>query len=141
MAGAAVLLERDRELLLLDDAIRSAIAGQGRALVIEGPAGIGKTSLLVEARRRAELAGMAAASGQGAFLETEFGFGVVRQLFEPVIADADPQWRARLLEGAASLSVPVVAPGATPDGRISEQTAIVHGLYWLTANLAENRPS
>jgi DNA-binding CsgD family transcriptional regulator len=140
VAGDAVLLERDRELLLLDDAIRSAIAGQGRALVIEGPAGIGKTSLLVEARRRAELAGMAAAAGQGAFLETEFGFGVARQLFEPVIADADSQWRARLLEGAASLSAPVVAPGATPDGRIGEQTAIVHGLYWLMANLAEKRP-
>jgi DNA-binding CsgD family transcriptional regulator len=83
---------------------------------------------------------MAVASGQGALLESEFGFGVVRQLFEPIIADADSVWRGRMLEGAASLSAPVIAAGAPTAGPLGGQSAVVHGLYWLTANLAEARP-
>ena len=47
------LLERDRELAALDRLIADAEDGRGRVALIEGPAGIGKSRLLAEARTRA----------------------------------------------------------------------------------------
>ena len=47
------LLERDRELAALDRLIGDAEDGRGRVALIEGPAGIGKSRLLAEARARA----------------------------------------------------------------------------------------
>ena len=139
--GSAVrLLERDGELLAIDDAIRAALEGDGTVVVVEGPAGIGKTSLLDEARRRATERGMAVIASQGAILESDFGFGVVRQLFEPVIAAASVSERHRLLEGAAALAKPVVAHEVGSGAPLRHQTAVAHGLYWLTANIAENSP-
>jgi DNA-binding CsgD family transcriptional regulator len=128
------LIERDAELAEVDEAIAAALTGDGRAIVIEGPAGIGKTALLEEAARRAADHGMTVISAQGAALERDFGFGAVRQLFEPVIARADAGLRNRLLAGAAALAGPVVAPDA--DQAPTQQSAVMHGLYWLTANLA-----
>jgi hypothetical protein len=77
---------------------------------------------------------------QGAALEQDFGFGVVRQLFEPVIRDAGAGQRQLLLSGAARLAAPAVAPDEESDAPPSPQAAIVHGLYWLTAALAEQAP-
>lgn len=140
-ARTARLLERDEEFLAIDDAIRAALAGDGTAVVLEGPAGIGKTSLLDEARRRAIEAGMTVIASHGAFLESDFAFGVVRQLFTPVIAGASASERRHLLQGAAALGKPVVAPEEVgPSTPPSQPTAVAHGLYWLTANLAESNP-
>ncbi len=44
--ATAELFERSDELQAIDSALREARAGNGSALVIEGPAGIGKTALL-----------------------------------------------------------------------------------------------
>ena len=142
VAQERLLVEREAEVHALDTSIRSAFAGQGRVLVLEGPAGIGKTSLLDEARRCAAAAGMAVLAARSAVLEQDFSFGVVRQLFEPVLAGADAQERRRLLSGAAGLAAPVVAlgDGSGGAGGPTTPTAAAHGLYWLTANLAERSP-
>ena len=66
--------------------------GEGRARVIEGPAGIGKSALLADARRRAARDRLRGAGAPRVELEREFPFGVVRQLFE---ARASPTRRAR----------------------------------------------
>ena len=50
----AELLEREHELTALDALVEATQAGDGRLLVIEGPAGIGKTRLLSGLRRSAE---------------------------------------------------------------------------------------
>ena len=55
-------------------------------MVVEGAAGIGKTRLVAEARRRAESTGMRTLSARGSELERAFAFGVVRQLFGPLSA-------------------------------------------------------
>jgi hypothetical protein len=61
----------------------------------------------------------------------------VSSLDSPV-ATADALLRRQLLEGAAVLAMPVLAPetAKTP----SNPAALVHGLYWLVANLAEVAP-
>jgi predicted ATPase len=101
VALAGPLVERTAELKVLDEAVRAARDGRGGVVMIEGPAGIGKTSLLEEARRLATADGMAVLAGQGAVLERDFGFGVVRQLFEPMLAARTGASRKRLLAGAA----------------------------------------
>jgi DNA-binding CsgD family transcriptional regulator len=118
-----------------------AIADGGRLLVIEGPPGIGKTALLAEARALAQEAGVQVLGARGSELERAFSYGVVRQLFEPLVASVAADERAELLEGAAALAAPLFDPAQVavqPTGDSS--LATLHGLYWLTANLAARRP-
>jgi hypothetical protein len=50
---------------------------------------------------------------RGGELERDFGFGVVRQLFEPVLAAASAAERAEWLEGAAGRAARLLGlPGA-----------------------------
>ncbi|UUY05496.1 AAA family ATPase [Svornostia abyssi] len=131
------LLERDTEMGLLDELLASAAASEGRFLVIEGPAGIGKSRVLAEIRRRAG-SRVRVLSARGGELEGAFPFGVVRQLFEGVIAD--PELAERVLAGAAGPARDVLgAPtGNTQAGGAS--FAVLHGLYWLALNLADEQP-
>src|SRR5215469_11912584 len=95
------LLEREDDLALIDGLLAAARAGRGGVLVITGPAGIGKTSLLTEATEQAARAGMRVLAGRGGELEGGFSFGVARQLFEPLLAGAGPAEEETLLAGAA----------------------------------------
>jgi len=80
------LLERDDELEHVEAALAQARAGRGRIVVVEGPAGIGKTALLAAARTAAADEGMRVLRARANELERDFVFGVVRQLFEPPLA-------------------------------------------------------
>jgi hypothetical protein len=51
------LFERDFELKALEDAVACAVGGAGRVVIVEGPAGIGKTRLLEAARELGREAG------------------------------------------------------------------------------------
>src|SRR5262249_53096860 len=112
------------------------------AIVVEGPAGIGKTSVLAEARARAAESGMHVLAARASELEQTFSYGVVRQLLEPLLTRSDDAARARLLEGAALHAASLFAPEQLHRAAASEDEAfaIVHGLYWLVLNLAEVRP-
>src|SRR5918998_5977960 len=101
MAGDG-LLEREGELAALGGLLAAARAGSGRLLLIEGPAGIGKSSLLEEARPGAAGLGIRVLSARGGELERDFGFGVVRQLLEPCLVRADAAERERVMSGAAA---------------------------------------
>ena len=88
-------MERDRELAALD-----ALLDRGGALVIEGGAGIGKTTLAAAAAAAARQRGWRVLRGCGSGLESGFAFGVVRQLLERMLAEAGPEqrpacWRVR----------------------------------------------
>ena len=123
----------------LDDAVAQASAGAGGVLLVEGPAGIGKTALLDQLRQRATERGLSVLTARGGELERGFGFGVVRQLLEGAVAGASVVERERLTAGAARLAEPVftdVAKGETSDVAF----AILHGLYWLVVNLTERGP-
>jgi len=149
MTAAAItgpLLERSDELARIESALTEARAGRGRLVVVEGPAGIGKTSLLTAARAAAAESGMRVLRSRGTELERDFAFGVVRQLFEPPLASASSSERANLLQDAASLAAAVLElPGAPatrgpPTSGVDPSFAILHGLYWLCANLAAVGP-
>jgi DNA-binding CsgD family transcriptional regulator len=133
------LLERDTELATID-AVISATLGGDRLLAIEGPPGIGKTSLVVETRARAQEAGMQVLGARGSELERAFAYGVVRQLFEPFLARQSAKDRRELLAGAAALAAPIFDPAQlAAESAGDAPLAMLHGLYWLTANVADRR--
>ena len=138
-APGGPLLEREQELRALDGAIAAAASGSSGLVVVEGPPGIGKSRLMAELRERACTAGVRVLRAQASDLERDFPFGVARQLFEPALARrAD---RSRLLSAAAAPARLVLdVPDATPASGEDVSFAVLHGLYWLTANLAAERP-
>ncbi len=104
--------------------------------MIEGPAGIGKTSLLASARERAGENGMVVLHARGAQLERDYAMGLVRQALEPVVRDERD--RERLFAGAARLARGVLLDFS--ERAEAAPVGVLHGLYWLTANLAERAP-
>jgi energy-coupling factor transporter ATP-binding protein EcfA2 len=104
---AGSLLEREREEELLARVRDSAQAGEGALVLVEGPAGIGKSSLLASATRCAREEGMAVAFARGSSLERGFSFGVALQLFGPLLGSEGPVGprRSALRRGAGSRAV------------------------------------
>jgi DNA-binding CsgD family transcriptional regulator len=134
------LLERDAELGALENLLGSGDAG-GVLVAIEGPPGIGKTTLIAEAKSRGSEAGMRVLGARGSELERSFSFGVVRQLFEPLLASLSEDERADALAGAAALAEPLFNPELfSAETGADSSLATLHGLYWLSANLAAQQP-
>jgi len=145
-AARGPLLERSAEVARMEAALGEARLGHGRFVVIEGPAGIGKTALLAAARAAAAERQMCVLRSRGTELEREFAFGVVRQLVEPQLAEASGLERDELLQSTAGVAAALLGlPGAPEAGSslpssVDPSFAILHGLYWLCANLAGSRP-
>jgi DNA-binding CsgD family transcriptional regulator len=143
-SGETSLLEREAQVAALEALADAARRGGGRFVVIEGSAGIGKTRLLAEARAIAGSADMRVLAARGGEFEGEFAYGIVRQLFEPLLASAAPDLRAELLSGPAALIEPLLGasqPAASQDAPAGGAFAILHGLYWLAANVALHQPT
>jgi DNA-binding CsgD family transcriptional regulator len=129
------LLERERELAAAEE-----LLGRGGVLVIEGGAGVGKTALLDATCRRASALGRDVLGARGSELEAGFAFGVVRQLFERRLASAGRDERDALLAGAAGAARPLLSGAHVETPAPDTSFAVRHGLYWLTAALADARP-
>jgi predicted ATPase len=82
-------VERDEELAVLERLLDDARSGAGSVLLVEGSAGIGKTTLLAAARERAADSGMRVLHGRGTELEREYPLGVGT----PVPRAGDPAGR------------------------------------------------
>jgi DNA-binding NarL/FixJ family response regulator len=129
------LLDRAAELAAIAAAIESACSGSGSALLVEGVAGIGKTRLLTHACERAARAGMTVLAARAAEFEDGYAWGVVRQLFEAEMRTGGGQ---RLADDAVALA----ALALTRDAQRGDEDsfAVLHGLYWLTADIAQQAP-
>lgn len=134
------LLERQAHLRALSDAFEQAADRRGASIVLEGPAGAGKSALVAAAAELADTAGLTMLTARGSELERGFGFGAIRQLFEGVLATADAEEREALLLGAAAPAERVVTPTAVPSDGVSDGFATLHAIYWLAVNLAAGRP-
>ncbi|WP_028061064.1 ATP-binding protein [Candidatus Solirubrobacter pratensis] len=131
------LVGREREL----EALRAGLRNRAGAalLVIEGAPGIGKTRLLLAAAGAARDGGARVLTARAGELERELPFGVIRQLLEPALSP-------ELLTGAAALAAPALEPRPAPAPLVFDAPpgaagfAVLHGLYWLIANLAAATP-
>jgi DNA-binding CsgD family transcriptional regulator len=133
------LLERERELEAIDAALARAAAGEGGLLLVEGEAGIGKTTLLDATVVRARALGFTVGQARGSELESRHSFGLVRQLLGRLhVARA-----AAVAAGAAALADRVFAEvSAIPFEPMPPHRtfATMHGLYWTCADLAVRSP-
>ena len=138
------LLEREAALARIDQRLRDAIAGGGSLLLFEGQAGIGKTRLVAAAGRHGRELGLTTLSARGSELERDFAYGLVHQLFEAPLVAASPPERADLLAGAAGRAAALFGVAAARDevagALLDPSFAILHGLYWLCANLGRRCP-
>lgn len=136
------LLERDREIARIGAALTQARSGAGQCIVLEGTAGIGKTALLEVVKAMAYADGFRVLSASGGELEMDFPFGVVRQLFMPVIAERAE--RDSLLAGTVSTAHQVLLMSESAD--LFRPTAgaglfeSLQGLFSLTSDLAQASP-
>lgn len=144
------LFEREAELIAVEEAL-SALTGIGAAddqggarprgglLAFAGPAGLGKTTLLAETRRRAAAKGCTVLSARGGEQEQRVAFHVARQLLQPRLAGSgDSALRATLgswygIVGPA-LGLCVPETGAPPDPQ-----GIGDGLDWVLTHIAVQR--
>jgi DNA-binding CsgD family transcriptional regulator len=109
--AVAGLLERERDLALIAERVERATSGRGSAVMVEGPAGIGKTSLL-EAARASAGDGLGVVRARGGELERDLPYGIVRQLFGPLVERLDRRESDELFSGAAALARRALDPAA-----------------------------
>jgi DNA-binding CsgD family transcriptional regulator len=137
-----VLLERAAELAAVDSVLTSCDRGGGKIFVVEGPPGIGKTSILAHGRARAQEAKLEILHARASELERTLSYGIVRQLFEPLIRRAGTAERERLFEGAAIHCTRLFEPHSMDRTTATEEEAfaLAHGIYSLALNVTEVRP-
>jgi len=143
--GVAIL-ERERERQELLAALRAAQDEHGCVALIEGPAGIGKSTLLWAALSEASGLGFTCLRARASELERDFPYGCMRQLLEPAIVKVGQPERERLFEDAAALSMPLFVHAGATAPRAPAQAdsadgafAMLHGLYWLLNKLARDQ--
>jgi hypothetical protein len=122
------LIERCAELEAVDRAVRSVAGGSGAALLIEAPAGRGKSALLDAAAARAVAAGWLVRRSAHGPAEQALPFNVIRTLLEHPVRGAD-------------IADPAAAPALAllRDGRPADD-AFAHSFFRLCGALAAGRP-
>ncbi len=141
--GNRPLFERRRELRALEAALaelRNAVDGVPRArssgvLAFTGPAGLGKTALVTQARARAAAHGLTVFSGRGGEKDQKLAFHVVRQLVQPSLATMDS---AKLREALGSwYDIVAAALGLEAKGtaQVPNPTCVREGLDWVMTRL------
>jgi DNA-binding CsgD family transcriptional regulator len=136
------LLEREAELAMIAERLGAACEGGGALLMVEGAAGIGKTRLIRATCEQGRACGMTVLTARGGELERGLPFGVVRELLAAPVRGVPATERAALLAGAAELAAPVLGLATESAAPSPDDAAFsgLHGLYWMTVNLAERRP-
>src|SRR5438105_15309447 len=95
LAEPGALLEREHELERFHAALHAVGQRAGGTLAVEGPGGLGKSRLLAAGLAEAASLGVRVLSARATELEQGFPFGIVRQLFERLLVEADPDERGR----------------------------------------------
>jgi DNA-binding CsgD family transcriptional regulator len=120
------------------DAITEASTGRGGVILLEGPAGIGKTTLVQRVAEASQEAGIRVLSARGGELEHNLGFGIVGQLFAKLLRGSND-----LLAGSAAPAGAIfgISRSGTAQHEQGDRTlAILHSLYWLTVNASDKGP-
>ncbi|GAB2861221.1 helix-turn-helix transcriptional regulator [Actinoallomurus bryophytorum] len=151
MAGAAgrgpadvPLVGRSAELTRVRAAVDRVAAGQGRMLLLAGPAGIGKSRLLDEATALAGDRGFVMLRGGARVLGRGLAYAPIVEAFGPYLRALTPGRRVRLLDGLADLGrlfADLHLPPAEPLGDPAlERTRLFEAVARLLARMAERTP-
>ncbi|WP_405923282.1 ATP-binding protein [Streptomyces sp. NBC_00035] len=139
VVASAPLWERDEEVATLEQAIGALCAdsdSSGSLLVFSGDAGLGKTSLLAEARRIAEGNGCAVWSARGGETVTSVPFNVVRQLLQPALVSLLSEEAREYLGDWYDIAGPALGI-AEPGDRQPDPQGVCDGLVAAVRRLAK----
>lgn len=125
------MLERSDEFGVLREKARLALGGSPQFVVIEGPAGIGRTSLLDEFVAESTMRPLRARCDE---LARGLDYGVLRQLFEPLVVAPDPCLVAQSLYTLTIDAAPVLL--AVDDIHVADEPSLRLLLY-LTKRLVD----
>ncbi|TQK42624.1 AAA ATPase-like protein [Streptomyces sp. SLBN-118] len=139
-----LLLERDAELAAVDALLTdlsgsspgSAAPGTGGLLTFAGPAGLGKTTLLTEVRRKALARGCTVLFARGGEQEQGVAFHVVRQLVQPVLAAATEKEHRKILGSWYEIVAPAVGLVAGTNNGSPDPQGVRDGLDWIATRFA-----
>ncbi|UYM22985.1 AAA family ATPase [Streptomyces albus] len=139
---APPLVGRAHQLDALARHADAARAGRPRLVLLDGPAGIGKTALLRAALAAdGPLAGMTTLYGSCRAVDVATGYSGVRALFGGLGLTGRKGRTSPLLAGGARRALPALAadPGDL-DADPGSTFSVLQGLYWLAANLMADGP-
>ncbi|MDT7843176.1 ATP-binding protein [Streptomyces justiciae] len=150
MRSNRTLFERESELAAVDEALGELTglradgaepAGQprGALLAFAGPAGLGKTTLMAEVRRRAAARGCTVLSARGGDQEQRVAFHVARQLLQPQFAGAAEADLRAQLGSWYDIVGPALGLCAPTDGAPPDPQGLRDGLDWVLTHLAVQR--
>ncbi|PWK80934.1 tetratricopeptide repeat protein [Lentzea atacamensis] len=132
-------LERDDEIAHIREALDAATRGEGRVVVIEGRAGIGKTRLVHECRELAKQLGFGRLQAVGDALESAMAWGVVRQMVERSVSRYSGEIREKILAGPSGAALKAL-DDAAHDPSEAELARTLHSLWWVAVDLSSTRP-
>src|SRR5262245_6199755 len=100
------MVGREREVRLLAERIDAATGPEGGALLVRGPAGIGKSTLLGAARAHGMARGFQVLTTVGIQSESRLPFAGLHQLLRPILHDVDrlPDAYGKAIRAAFGLS-------------------------------------
>lgn len=131
------LLQRDAELAELERGIAGAAEGAGTVLLIEGPAGVGKSSLLQAARELALGADLGVWSAMGDELARTAAWAIARELLAPAVTGLPRGMRAQILGGPGAPAAAVLGDGPVEEWSGPDQGfRLAYALTWVVAGLA-----
>lgn len=145
--SSRTIFERESELAAVDEAL-GELTGlrrdgaepserpRGALLAFAGRAGIGKTTLLAEVRRRAATRGCTVLSARGGDQEQRVAFHVARQLLQPQLAGAAETDLRASLGSWYDIVGPALGLCAPTDGAPPDQQGLRDGLDWVLTHLA-----
>jgi DNA-binding CsgD family transcriptional regulator len=132
------LVERRAEIAAIERLVSDVRGGRGRALVIAGPAGIGKSSLLARALVAAKSLGVPFLAGYGAERERTLPYGLARRLFDRRLARIPTRAKTRLLAGIGDEATATLTLSRAEAFGAEARHAALLGLYGLLAGFSES---
>ncbi|GAA0320375.1 AAA family ATPase [Streptomyces polychromogenes] len=137
------LFERETELVSVDEALDRLTGtgpdAAGGLLALSGPAGLGKTTLLAEVRRRALARSCTLLAARGGEQEQSQPFHVARQLIQPQLAGRPESELRAALGGWYAIVGPALGLCAPEQGAPPDPQGLRDGLDWVLTHLTVQR--
>ncbi|MEV7829873.1 AAA family ATPase [Streptomyces subrutilus] len=137
------VIEREAELATVDEALDRLTAAAphagGALLAFSGPAGLGKTTLLAELRRRADTRHCTVLAARGGEQEQGQPFHVARQLLQPLLAAVPEDALRAVLGGWYAIIGPALGLCAPEQGAPPDPQGLRDGLDWVLTHLVVQR--
>lgn len=141
-----VMFERETELATVEEALDQLTGtgdgdpgGGGTLLAFSGPAGLGKTTLLAEVRRRAHARSCTLLAARGGEQEQTQPFHVARQLIQPQLAGLTERQLRSTLGSWYAIVGPALGLCAPEQGAPPDPQGLRDGLDWVLTHLTVQR--